>query len=323
MIKNVHYLVYDNRSGSTLLAALLHRYSGLNVSQECDFTHQILEYDKAILETEDQLDRFLTHMETKTRFSEMKLAMEGFRSRIMKSGLPLDKAAILQAFIEEYFDKKGTGAESVVVKAPNVYFHLDKLKALFPDLKFIHVFRDGRAVHGSKVRSISTKGKAMSSNPYSSAKTWAEKVALVKKLDSVIEVRYEELLRNTDETLNQVLGGLAIPQDKRKMVREQKDYFALVGDNQTHLHKNLLKKPDPTHVDKWKKELPASHIRVFETVAGKALVSLGYKLSGTGSKASEVAFFRLKHLASRSANGLKYLAQGKLVYKIKHQITNI
>ncbi len=293
------------------------------MSQEADFTHQILEYPKESIASEQELDEFLKFMELKTRFKEMKLPIEGFRSRILNAGLPADKPTLLKAFVEEYFDKKGTGAETVVVKAPNVYFHLEELKAIFPDLKFIHVFRDGRAVHASKIRSLSTKGEMMSSNPYSSAKTWAAKVALVKKRNSVIEVRYEELLRNTQETLGQILVGLGVPEDGRNVVREQKGYFNLVGANQTHLHKNLLKKPDPTHVDKWKKELPAAHIRVFETVAGKALLSLGYKLTGTGSRSAEVTFFRLKHVATRSANGLKYLSQGKLLYKIKHQITNI
>lgn len=323
MIKNVHYLVYDNRSGSTLLAALLHQFRGVNVSQEADFTHQILEYSKELIDSEDALDDFLSFMELKTRFKEMKLHVEGFKTRILKSGLPADKPALLRAFVEEYFHHKGTGAETVVVKAPNVYFHLDELKAIFPGLRFIHVFRDGRAVHGSKVRSLSTKGKMMSSNPYSSAKTWAAKVALIKKLNDVVEVRYEELLKSTRDTLGHVLSKLEISEPDRQILREQKDYFDLVGDNQTHLHKNLLKKPDPTHVDKWRTELPAAHIRVFETVAGKALVSLGYKLSGKGAKPNEVAFFRLKHVATRSTNGLKYLAQGKLLYKIKHQITNI
>ena len=214
MIKNVHYLVYDNRSGSTLLAALLHQFNGVNVSQECDFTHQILEHSTETVNSEQELDTYLKFIESSTRFKEMRLPMDGFRSRIIESGLPVDKAKLLRCFIQEYFDKKGTGAETVIVKAPNVYFHLKKLKEIFPDLKFIHVFRDGRAVHGSKVRSLSTKGKMMSNNPYSSAKTWAAKVSLVKKLSNVVEVRYEELLRNTDETLNKVLWK---EKEKRQM----------------------------------------------------------------------------------------------------------
>ena len=319
----MHFLIYDNRSGSTLTAALLNRFKGVDVTPENDVPHKILEYSNELLESTEQLEQFFDFIVRDTRFNELGIEPEIFWKELQRLELPASKESLLKLFINFYAAHKGTGASNLILKSPNIYFHVDKLKQMFPGVKFIHVYRDGRAVYASKLRSWSNSGFYMASNPYTAAKIWKGKIDLLKRYDGILNVRYESLLAETEETLAGVLDEIKVNHSDRELSKSQADYFKAIGQDQTHLHKNLEKKPDPKHLDKWKNELKPEEVKVYETEAKTVLEEMGYDLTTDANYHLLTFRFKLKHHLARVRNAFKYLLQGKLSQKMKYQITKV
>ena len=135
MAKRIGFIVYDNRSGSTLLSALLDRYPSISVSPETDRIAEILE-DSA---TNKRARR--EHQET---------VPEAVRER-------------LDQVIGELCGS-AAGITHQLIKGPRLQFHLAELSAAFPDCLFVQIVRDGRAVFASKKRTRSPQGLIMDDN---------------------------------------------------------------------------------------------------------------------------------------------------------------
>lgn len=158
-------------------------------------------------------------------------------------------------------------------KTPHYIKEMEILVELFPDAKFIYIYRDGRDV------AISLLKKPWGPNNYfSCAKSWAESnnkdsaLEKVKSNNQLHSVKYENLVENTEEELCSIYHFLENKISEKDIKRFSNYSIA----------KNF---------NKWETKMTSYQLRVFEATAGSCLVKLGYNLSCKSAKLSSIEVF--------------------------------
>ncbi|WP_419783408.1 sulfotransferase [Maridesulfovibrio sp.] len=269
------FLLYDSRSGSTLLSSLLNCYAGVVVTQESHFISLMLENYRD--EQAMTVDGLMDLIYSEPRFCEWNLEREKLRGRL--AGLDrLTYRAVIDAVFAEYLAVRGEAEpEVLLIKGARHDAHLSKLREILPDVKFISLLRDGRAVFNSKLDMVSLSGMKMSNNVFQAAFDWKK---MLRRLDDqpLIRLRFEDLLKNPEFEVNHLLDVLGVSSAGREMTSTQQDYYQLIGKKQKHLHKNVGKKPDRKIAVKWKDRLSPAQIQLYELICARELLDNGYQL---------------------------------------------
>ncbi len=142
-----------------------------------------------------------------------------------------------------------------VEKTPVNSFHASYLRSWFPGLKLIDIIRDGRDVACSLI-----KVGWGHNDPIKALDWWAETIAATKRSlaeltpESLLQIRYEDLVLNPKETKEQILRFMGLPEK----------------------HESLKLEIFEGSVGRWKKDLP-EHAKVYASEKyGHLLTSLGY-----------------------------------------------
>jgi hypothetical protein len=166
-------------------------------------------------------------------------------------------------------------------KDPMYTEHIEKLNHLFPHSKFIHIVRDGRDV------AISLKSKSWGANTFVKAlKFWERLVTtnhrMLKMLtaDRYVEIRYEDLVTDSEKTLIKICNCLGIQYhtamlESYSIKAKQND---VVGTKLNSIHANLSAKPDISQLYKWKNTLSKSDKAIAAELSDKALMLFNYEV---------------------------------------------
>ncbi|NDV26514.1 sulfotransferase [Desulfovibrio sp. JC010] len=274
------FLLYDSRSGSTLLSSLLNRYAGVVVTQESHFIPLVLESypDEQAMDVDGLLDLLYSE----PRFCEWGIGRENLRNRL--DGLErLTYRTVFDAVFREYFKVRGEGQpEVLVIKGARHDFHLTRLREIFEGARFISLIRDGRAVYNSKLDMVSLTGMKMSNNIFQAAFDWKK---MLRRLagQSLIRLRFEDLLAEPEAEVSRLLAALGVSSAGREFVSSQQEYYELIGKKQKHLHANVGRDPDRKIAVKWKDRLSAAQIQLYELICGPELLQNGYELCAPGN----------------------------------------
>ncbi len=181
---------------------------------------------------------------------------------------------LLACYQRQYHPEK-PGADVWVDHTPDNFKYHPMLKSLFPEARFIHIVRDGRAV------SMSIKKLNWGpNNAYMASRHWADRLmqALtveVAEPETCLRVYYEELVADPDRILPEICdfidvpferdmiegGGLSLPE----FTREQ---HSLVG-----------RAPAAGKAHQWKETMSATELRDFESypLSHTLLIRMGYQ----------------------------------------------
>jgi len=100
-------------------------------------------------------------------------------------------------------------AACFIEKTPLNLFFLDRIMELFPDAKIIHIMRDGREVCASAA-------KRWQLNPIEAAARWVESIKEAEKAGEKykgqkwLDVTYEELAQNTEESVRRIMSFIGV-----------------------------------------------------------------------------------------------------------------
>jgi len=206
---------------------------------------------------------------------------------------PLDAAAATRGFFDAYAERHGKRRWGD--KTPIYVEHIPQIAATLEEARFIHLIRDGRDVALSR----STWSEGEIGDLAKAARRWRKRIERAREdaaeLDSYLEIRYEDLVLDTESTLRRVcelleldfdpgmltyhqraeerlaeLGNL--PAQGRKGVREAADRLAI--------HRFTKEPPKREHVARWKSEMGPRQREVYEAEAGGLLAELGYETGG-------------------------------------------
>lgn len=159
------------------------------------------------------------------------------------------------------------------LKDPQLTEHLEALKQFLPEVGFIIITRDARAV----VRSYIENAWGLGTNCYSGALRWREEILAQLAFEqevqgNVLRLKYEDLVLDQRQSLEKICRFIGVEFDEAAMnYNEQKTFVTKKRESI-----NTFKAPDPAIISKWKSQLSEHEVGVINAVCGDLLDQLGY-----------------------------------------------
>jgi hypothetical protein len=266
------FVVGCPRSGTTLLQRLLDAHPQLVVINETLWITR--EADRPV--NRDLVSRLFEYR----RFRRLELPREEIELLLDREG-----ADSYARFVSGIFDLYGEkhGKPLVGDKSPGYVRKLRKLHSLWPEARFVHLIRDGRDVWLS-VSSWKKAGRSAgqfatwADDPVGTTALWWERsVRLGREAGSALgraryrEVRYEDLVADTERECRAACSFLGIPYD---------DAMLRFHEGRTRSAPGLSPKkawlPPTSGLRDWRTHMPSEDVERFEAAAGDLLSELGY-----------------------------------------------
>lgn len=261
------------RSGTTLLGSLLGGHPECVVTPESSF-----KVDELIYRTSPENGTIDSHairsLLENPRFRTWELELDAEDTEELEQTKAVAEAMFLLA--RAY--ARVTDRESATLwvdHTPSNIRYVDRLRAHFPDAKFVHLVRDGRAVSASVLPlnwGPNTIGAA--------ARDWMEHVAAGLAAESrlpptqIRRVRYEDLVRDSAREVRRLCEFLQI---------EFRDSMLAGTGFQPEMYSRFLhplvgRPPQAERISAWEDRLESRDIEMFEALTGDVLACLGYDL---------------------------------------------
>jgi hypothetical protein len=305
-----------DRSGTTLLGSVLGSHHSILCVPEAQFKYELFVLASQNNKNID-IEKITDFLVRNWRLGLWGITEE-IKNKFQKSGAE-DIASILRWLSARYGQKIGkTKFSQWIDHTPSNLRHIFQLLDYFPDARFIHIVRDGRAIAASSSFSHLEWGP---NTPLEAARFWLEKISYGLAAENtigperVIRIRYEDLLLQMNKTLERICDFLKI-----EVCDEMKKASGFTPHPYTARQHSLVgSPPDPKRAFAWKLSLTTREIEIFESVAGDVLRCLSYKpLFGECARPAkpwERRSMRLRSVILNIANRGRYL-----VRKIKARI---
>lgn len=263
-----------DRSGTTLLGAMLGAAEGAVTTPESQFKKGLLvNFDWPESVNLAHIEAAFRHVQQAERFRVWDLHVD--QADYLAAHPEYSYRNLLQWIVQEYGKQKldKTRVDTWIDHDPQNFQIHNQLKQHFPDAKFIHIVRDGRAIAASVMPLDWGPNTVLKA-----AQFWQKNVALglaaEKALaEDVVQVRYEDLVSEPEATLRRLCGfaGLTFNMDMLTS-----SGFAVPGITENQ-HRLVGKAVDDSRVNAWRKQLTQRQIEQFEAEAMPLMKQLGYK----------------------------------------------
>jgi len=245
------------RSGTTLLRAMLDSHENISVGPE------------------RKLIRTICGLRRDWEGSATVFEEAGLTSEILDDSV--------KAFISTLMESTGKGAKRIGEKTPPNLLYMEMLGRFYPQARFVHVIRDGRAVGASLLKQdwrdmITGKPIEYCSDPELAGKYWAVVVEEIRSQAASVpgrylEVRYEDLVSRPRETMARVLAFLDEPWDERVLSHQDSNLELPSTESSSE---EVAKAIHTRSVSRWKTELSPGDRAKIESWATPMLKELGY-----------------------------------------------
>jgi hypothetical protein len=261
------FIVGSARSGTTLLRLMLNAHPEIAVPPESRFISEF--YDGG---SEIEAAAFLARLESHDRFQLWDLPIEAVR-RELDGGATIPFKRAVEAPYVAWMHVNGKSRWGD--KTPRYIEKIPLLNELWPDARVIHLVRDGRNValsYADVPFGPKTIAKA--------ADLWARRVRA--GLDSgrplgerYLEMRYEDLVEDTDEQVKKVCDFLDTTLDPAMLDATERARGA-IKKRSARYNPHITQDPKKG-VREWQEQMPPGQVEVFEAIAGDVLSQLGYE----------------------------------------------
>lgn len=281
--KPVPFLIAMPRSGTTLLRLMLDAHPELAIPPETDFVPRVLG-------TGASAESFLRAVVDHWRWPDLGLDEEELALRLARVD-PFTVAEALRTVYGAYAEQ--FGKRRFGDKSPSHRWHMTAVAELLPEVRFVHVIRDGRDVALSIVPvwfGPDTIERA--------AMRWREDVIRTREtgasLPHYAEVRFEDLVLRPEATLTGLCEYLDLPwraemleyhegaaerlSEIRSDARGADGSVLASGEERRAMFSLATRPPQQDRVGRWRREMSAADRRRVESVAGELLAELGYDL---------------------------------------------
>lgn len=277
----IAFLVYYSRSGSTFLSSRLAQYPDVDVTIESDLIRTLLLRKKDILQAgnSDEVYRLITDG---SRVSSFNVSCEEFRGRL-RTTENYTIYEVTRAILEAYCEKKKVDSKIWLIKDGANGYWINQLAKEFPEAKFIHIIRDGRAVYNSGSQAVQPYGKneRMARDPLTAARTWTQ---LVDHIDlytfahpaQCIECRYEDVVTSESYEMDRIRHFLGLEQESA--TGDYSEYYEGLPDIEKAIHSRVRGAADSDRIEAWRTELGRGERLAFEYRASRTLKRHGYQV---------------------------------------------
>lgn len=269
------FILGRGRSGTTLLRAMLDAHPEMAVPNESHFVVGLGKRRRRY-ELPEGFDgeRFLADLLDDWAFKRWRLPPEHVLSEFRRD-MPRSFADGIRRAFMTY--ARHHGKTRYGDKTPGYVMSMDQLAHTFPESRFVHVIRDGRAVALSYLDSPFGPPTLDGNAVY-----WRRFVRHGRRVgrrlepERYMEIRYEALVQDPEPELRRLCDFIELSFDPA-MLR----YFERAGKLLTTLdhgaHANIVRPPTDRLRD-WREQMTDSQVRAFESVSGDLLEELGYPL---------------------------------------------
>ncbi len=268
-----------DRSGTTLLGAMLGASPGVVCTPESQFKTEILENgeaDRRLVCVQLALDAITRHW----RFSTWGLKREDIVNLSVERHASY--ARLLERLVSRYAESLGqeglnTGAPQLWLDhTPSNIRHLHRLFSMFPDAVCIHMVRDGRAVAAS-VMPLDWGPNTV----FFAARWWARQLAQGLAAEQyfgpekVRRIRYEDLVAAPEAEMKAICRFVGIEYVPAMRTASGFRLPSYTADQHRRLRAGRI---DPERANGWRNTLRSNQIELFEYITGDLLTYLGYRL---------------------------------------------
>ena len=286
------FVVGVGRSGTTLLRLMLDAHPQLAIPPESHFIPQFIQASGRL--------RFNPRIAVRTiredphrRWPDFGLDQEDLLEALAALD-PFNTADALRGFYLLYAHRHGKDRWGD--KTPDYVRKMKKIQNTLPEARFIHVIRDGRDAGLSQNARVIKRGK----EPVPGrelARRWRKRIVKsridAEQVDHYTEVRYEDLITDTEGVLRRVCEFVELDFDpamltyhERASERLQEMAGALPAKQgrpereageRVEAHALTMEPPKAERVAVWKREMDRQENADFEEAAGYLLHDLGYE----------------------------------------------
>jgi hypothetical protein len=281
------FIVGVARSGTTLLRMMLDSHPRLAIPPETHFAGRVI----AAFEPGGRgLEGALAAIVEDTFWPDFGIPA-GELERVAAAAAPAAPGPLLRLFYETYAEQQGKPRWGD--KTPPYLERMTALHAALPESHFVHVIRDGRDVALSVI--------PLWFGPDSveeAARHWSTRIAAARRqareLDAYTEVRYEDLVADSETTLKRVCDAIDLswnpamleyrrraPGRLGEIARDMtwRDGSVIPAAARTGIHELTVGPPRTDRIGRWRTQMTAADRLVFERIAGELLSELGYDLT--------------------------------------------
>ena len=279
------FIVGSGHCGTTLLRAMLEAHPGVHIPPENPLGGVVRDYRRySRLPWNAVLRVTLGGLAFRHRWELFGLPLGPLVGKL-NALPPVDRnlATVLDALYRAHTAQYKPSAERWGDKTPGNVFALDALRAVFPDLRVIHMLRDGRDVVRSYM--IATRGDVGGNLP-GAAGRWLRAVHAGRAFGArypglYLEVRYEELVHDPNATSQRVATFLGIELHERMLRHHELDLP--LDDIKGFAHLDGVRGPvHKTAIGRWRTTFDAAQITELHRLMGPTLEELGYGVEPEG-----------------------------------------
>lgn len=201
---------------------------------------------------------------------------------------PLDKEKVVDRIVQKIDELHAISIPEMVgqgtlwgLKEPYLTFHLDSLRSLFPDSKFLLIVRDPRAV---AISYIDNKW-GLGTNCFTAAERWNDEVRLqwdFTQQDDIdrLVLKFEDLVADTRSQLEKICDFLEIGFDEKMLeYHRQKADFSV---NKSNI--NTFKKIDKNKANRYSERFTERQLGIIQGQCDEMMHKLNYPVHETSVK---------------------------------------
>ena len=273
------FIIGAGRSGTTLLRLILLGHSRLHIPPESWFLEDLIrELPLEGTLTPDQISRAADLVTSHRRWSDFALSSDNFRQQ-----LSLLQAPTLREVIGVIYGDELRIARKVRFgdKSPTYFRIVPELIALYPGARFIHLIRDGRDVAISCIDTGWPRYYERKRFLWLQAMKWREVHRRSAYSDRILEIRYEDLVREPEATVRTICTFLG-ESFEDGMLEWQERVEGTIPAREIHIHGRIRGNIDAQHIAIWKNRLTSLECFSMEACLRDPLERLGYGLRFSG-----------------------------------------
>jgi len=244
MVRDMIFVVGAQRSGTTLFRLILDSHPRVVSPGEFDFLFDLVGDDAKPPDV--------------CKYAEWLSSHRIFLSHRLTIDPTLGYCDLVKSFLRQK-------ARANCVLAINIHRGHQNIPAFFPEAKYIHLVRDPRDV------ALSTIPMGWAGNAYFGVDLWIETERCWDKLASnmdksrILEIKYEDLISRSRETLRDVCKFIDVDFDEAMLNYSRHSTYGPIHDNS---------------VKKWKELIAPNELGMLEHKVSALLLDRGYELSG-------------------------------------------
>lgn len=268
------FIVGSGRSGSTLLRMILASHSRLAIPPETWFLQPLVKQLPIHRPLgSEELAEAMRVITSHYCWPDMHMDVGQFR----KAASALDRpylSQVVEVIYRQHMAREGK--QRWGDKTPCYIGIIPQLARMFPGARFIHLLRDGRDVAKS-FQATGWYGPWLHDNTaeWAEALDYEERWGCSPLAAEMLQVRYEELVKQPEETVRRICAFLDEAFEPQ-MLSWQDNVARLVPEREIRFHKKLTRRPNAADAERWQREMSAREVFVCEAFMGRHLARSGY-----------------------------------------------